>query len=96
VIPLQLFVASCLGWLQHEQHEIIANESAARQAMPRSESMPSKIANQQQPEINTRWQARPTHLRIKTGALGFREIIEAVFAQQLIQTPIKRVTRGCR
>jgi hypothetical protein len=23
VIPLQLFVASCLGWLQHEQHEII-------------------------------------------------------------------------
>jgi hypothetical protein len=58
-----------------------ANESAARQAMPRSDA---------------RWQARPTHLRIKTGALGFREVIEDVFAQQLIQAPIKRVTRGCR
>lgn len=55
-----------------------------------------EIANQQQPEIDARWQARPTHLRIKSGALGFREVIEDVFAQQLIQAPIKRVTRGCR
>ena len=51
-----------------------------------------EIADQQQPEIDPRRQSRSAHrLRIKASALRFDEIVEPVFAQQLIQAPIKRV-----
>jgi hypothetical protein len=54
-----------------------ANESAARHAMPSSESDAGS-------------QAGPTHrCCIKGGALGFGEIIESLLGQQLIQAPVK-------
>jgi hypothetical protein len=56
-----------------------------------------EIADQQQPEVDARWQARPAHrVGIKPGTLRFDEIIEAMLAQQLIQPSIKRMTRACR
>jgi hypothetical protein len=40
---------------------------------------------------------QPTHrLRIKAGAPGVDEIVEAVLLQQMIQPPVERMTRGRR
>jgi hypothetical protein len=56
-----------------------------------------EIPNQQQPEVDARRHARSAHrLRVEAGALGFDEIVESVLAQQLIQPPIERMTRGPR
>ena len=56
-----------------------------------------EIADQEQSEIDPRWQSWPAHrLRIEAGALRFDEIVEPVLAQQLIQPPIKGMTRGGR
>ena len=56
-----------------------------------------KIADQQQPEIDPRWQTRPAHrLGVEAATLGFSEIVEPVLAQQLIEAPIKGVTGGRR
>jgi hypothetical protein len=39
---------------------------------------------------------RPAHRLRKAGALRFDELVKVVFAQQLIQAPIKRVACGGR
>src|SRR2546430_717598 len=69
--------------------------------MPRSESIPSKIANQQQPEVHAWRLARPSHdFRIEWLTLGkfvvltFDEIIEVVLGQRLIQSRVEWVTGG--
>ena len=74
-----------------------AKEFAARQAMPRSESMPS-IADQQEPKIDARRHARSSHrFRVEARALGFDEIVKPMLVQQLIEpSSIERVTRSRR
>ena len=72
-----------------------AKESAARHAMPRSESIPSKY--QQQPEVHAWRQARPSHdFRIAWLTLTFDEIVEVVLGQPLIQSRVEWVTGGRR
>ena len=68
-----------------------ANESAARHAMPRSESMPSKYPIDSSRKYARR-QAGPAHrLGVEARALRFSEIVESVLAQELIQPPIEGV-----
>ena len=56
-----------------------------------------EVANQQQPEIDARRQARPAHRDgVERGALGFGEVVEPMLAQQLIQSHVERVTHRRR
>jgi hypothetical protein len=52
-----------------------------------------EVPNQQEPEVDAGRQTRTPHrLRVELGALGFDEVIEAVLAEELIQSGIERVT----
>ena len=65
--------------------------------MPRSESRPSKEADEQRPEIDAGRQPGPAHLvGIKTGAGLFHEVVASLVGQQSIQAGVKRMAGGRR
>ena len=75
-----------------------AQKIAQRQRIRRAPSDPAlrvdafEIADQRQPEVDPRWQARAAHrLGIEWLALTFDEIIEVVLGQQLIQPRVERM-----
>src|SRR6266700_1935143 len=68
-------------------------ESFNRQAMPRSDSMPSKYPIISDPEIDPRRQARTTHLLgVKPGTQLLYKRVESCPVKNLVQTNIERVT----
>src|SRR5664279_6174245 len=70
-----------------------ASESASRQAIPRSLSMPSKYP-QQRPEVDARRQrGSPVLGRVELCAPPFDKLVEALRLQQLVQPLIKRIPR---
>jgi hypothetical protein len=56
-----------------------------------------EVANQQQADIDPRRQPRSAHLLgVERRTLRFREVVKSTLTQQLIQSRVERVTRGCR
>ena len=56
-----------------------------------------EIANQEQPELDSRRQAWPAHrVGVERRTLRFGELVESMLAQQLIQSGVERVTRRRR
>ena len=56
-----------------------------------------EVANQQQPEVNSRRQTRPPPpRRIEPPAPPLRKLVEVALLQQLVQALIERVTRTLR
>ena len=75
-------------------------KSAYRQRVARAPGDPAfrvdpfKVADQQQPEVPTRRQARPSHhRRVEPRALAFDKPIEVVGVQQRIQPRVERMPR---
>src|SRR4029434_7332860 len=73
------------------------SESAARQAIPRSEFDPFELSQHQQSEVHPRCQARPSHRRCVEGLTPLFDIlVELVLLQNPIQSFVKRMRRTPR
>ena len=86
------------GLLQAEAQKVAQRQrigGAPRDPALRIQSF--EIADQQQPKIDARRQARSAdRVGIELGALRLDEIVEAALAQQLIQPGVERMTGGRR